>query len=211
MADPQPLRRDAERNRQRILDEARRLFAQQGLTPSHDDIARAAGVGVGTVYRRFPQKEDLLAALFEEQVETVVTLAGAALRESDPWQALHDFLHRTARMQAADRGLKELLTGTGSPSALARSATARIAPVIARLVAAAQATGQMRADVTVADVALVPLMVGAVLDRSRDVRPDLWQRTLALVLDGFRAEGARPLPTPGVGPEQFSRILGGDG
>jgi AcrR family transcriptional regulator len=205
---PAPLRRDAERNRQRILEEARRLFTETGLGVSHDEIARAAQVGVGTVYRRFPAKEDLLAALFTEQVEQVVALAEAALERSDPADALRDFLAATLEMQARDRGLRQLLGGTSRPTALARGARERIAPVVQQLVERAQAAGTLRADVGVTDIALVPLAVGAVLDASRDVDPQVWRRTLALLLDGLRtAAPVDPLPGRAPSPATFERMM----
>src|SRR3954468_13526994 len=83
-----PLRRDAERNRQRILAAARTLFAEQGLGVSHDQLAEAADVAVGSVYRRFPDKESLIEALFAEEVDDVFAMADAALRIADPWEAL---------------------------------------------------------------------------------------------------------------------------
>ena len=115
-----PLRRDAERNRQRILDAARVVFAERGLSGSLDDIARQAGVGVGTVYRRFPDKELLIDALFEERIEEIADVARAAADHPDPWEGLVDFLTRTQELQSRDRGLKELVLG-GSRGAAARS------------------------------------------------------------------------------------------
>src|SRR5437763_8806283 len=87
-----PLRRDAERNRQLILDAARVVFAERGLSGSHDDIAREAGVGVGTVYRRFPDKEELIDALFEERIGEIADVARASLAAGDAWEGLVDFL-----------------------------------------------------------------------------------------------------------------------
>src|ERR1700761_4755874 len=89
-----PLRKDAERNRQRVLDAARELFAERGLGVSLDDIARHAGVGVGTVYRRFPDKEQLIDALFEERIGEMLSAAGESLEMPDPWLALVRFLER---------------------------------------------------------------------------------------------------------------------
>src|SRR2546421_9804063 len=103
-----PLRRDAERNRQRILDAARVVFAERGLSGSHDDIAHQAGVGVGTVYRRFPDKEQLIDALFETRIEEIANVARAAAENPDPWSALMGFLMRAQELQREDRGLKEI-------------------------------------------------------------------------------------------------------
>lgn len=203
---PAPLRRDAEHNRRRILAAARQLFAETGLAAGHDDVARAAGVGVGTVYRRFPRKEDLLLALFEDQVERVGQLAEAALAEPDPWLGLRGFLEATLELQASDRGLQEFLYGDHGLT-LAGRARRRIAPVVGELLARAQATGQVRGDLTVQDVALVPIMVGAVTDRARDVAPDLWRRVLALVLDGMRPVESGGLPGEAVSFERFEQIM----
>jgi AcrR family transcriptional regulator len=87
-----PLRRDAERNRRLILEHARQVVAVSGLGASHEQIAHAAGVGIGTVYRRFPRKSDLFVALFDDQLDRVVQLARAALEVPDPWTALTGFL-----------------------------------------------------------------------------------------------------------------------
>lgn len=87
-----PLRRDAERNRRRILDAARELFASEGLHVSLDDIAHHAEVGVGTVYRRFPDKDALIDALFDEEIEAIVALAERGLAENDPWTGLEQFV-----------------------------------------------------------------------------------------------------------------------
>src|SRR3954463_5531718 len=87
-----PLRRDAERNRLRILDAARVVFAERGLSASHDDIAREAGGGGGPVSRRFPEKEQLIDALFEARIDEIADVARAAVDHPDPWEALVGFL-----------------------------------------------------------------------------------------------------------------------
>src|SRR5438105_12820922 len=101
-----PLRKDAERNRQRILDAAAELFAQRGLGVTLNDIAHHAGVGVGTVYRRFPDKADLIEGLFEQRIRQIVELADAALADPDPWRGLTGFIERTCELQAQDRAFK---------------------------------------------------------------------------------------------------------
>src|ERR671933_90846 len=106
-----PLRRDAERNRQRILDAARELFAERGLAVTLNDVADHAGVGVGTVYRRFPDKAELVEALFEQRLEGIVGLLEEALENPDPWLGLEGFLERVLELQANDRGLKDILVG----------------------------------------------------------------------------------------------------
>ena len=103
-----PLRKDAERNRQRILDAARELFAERGLEPSLNDVAHHAGVGVGTVYRRFASKEELLETLFEESLHELTNLAEIALQQPDSWDALAWYVERMCALTATDRGLREI-------------------------------------------------------------------------------------------------------
>ena len=91
-----PLRRDAERNRQRILQAASEVFTERGLDVSLDEVARYAGVGVGTVYRRFRTKEDLVEALFVDRIEEVAALAEEAARAADPWSGLACFMEEAA-------------------------------------------------------------------------------------------------------------------
>src|SRR5690242_8811486 len=97
-----PLRRDAERNRQRILQAAAEVFTQRGLDATLDDVARQAGVGVGTVYRRFPDKETLVAELFQDRIDTLVAAAEKACTGADPWQALVSYLEYAAASMAGD-------------------------------------------------------------------------------------------------------------
>lgn len=189
-----PLRRDAERNRRRILDAAAEVFADRGLGATLDDVAHHAEVGVGTVYRRFPNKELLIDALFEEQMNDVVGLAEEGLAIDDPWTGLVHFITRATELQAGNRGLKELLLGArmGEQSGVAASCRERIEPVVTRLVARAQDDGSLRSDVVVTDMPLVQLMVGALADYTRGVDPEVWRRLLVVVLDGLRAQpGAR--------------------
>lgn len=191
-----PLRRDAERNRRRILDAAAEVFADRGLGASLDDIAHHAEVGVGTVYRRFPSKDLLIDALFEEQMNDVVALAEEGLAIEDAWTGLVHFMTRATELQAHNRGLKELLLGArmGEPSGVAASCRERIEPAVGRLVARAQADGSLRADVVLTDLPLIQLMVGALVDYTRGVDPEVWHRLLVVVLDGLRAQPGAPTP-----------------
>lgn len=193
-----PLRRDAELNRQRILQAARPLISERGLEVSYDDIARSAGVAVGTVYRRFPQREQLFEALFLDRVDAVVALAEAALAHDDALEGLSRFLTGIFELQADDRGLGEFMT-RGGDTRLAARAGASIEPVVGELVRRAQAGGRLRAGVGVGDIPLIPVMVGAVMDKARHVDPELWRRMLAIVIDGISA-GPRDRSLPGEPP-----------
>jgi AcrR family transcriptional regulator len=204
-----PLRRDAERNRQRILDAARELFAQEGLGVTLNDVAHHAGVGVGTVYRRFPDKARLIEDLFEQRMEQLVGLADEALREPDPWHGLTVFLERALELQAGDRGLKDLITGT--PEGLERVCRIRdkLLPVGLELVGRAQATGQLREDIGATDLPIIQLMLSSLIDASRDVEPELWRRYLGIVLRGCSAapDDASPLPSPPLEPDQVDLVM----
>jgi AcrR family transcriptional regulator len=203
-----PLRRDAERNRHRILEAAAEVFAERGLGITMDDIAEHAGVGVGTVYRRFPQKELLIEALFEERVGELVALAEEALDEDDPWQALLDFVERAQALQATNRGLKELVLSTTHGRERVACVRERLGPLADELVRRAQASGQLRPDVDGTDLPLVQIMLGAIVDATRDVAPETWRRMFALIVDGMRAHAPRtPLPAPALDSDQIDHTM----
>ena len=191
----QPLRRDAERNRRLLLSTAGELMAQRGLDVSYEEIARAAGTGVGTVYRRFPTRDDLVDAVFGEHLDTVCAMAEQAAREEDPWRGLAAFLERQLELEAADRALGEILRGQRGSYAIVHRASRRMTPVVDEVLRRAVAAGTVSADVTAADLVAVHVMVGSVLDASRTSAPDLWRRALAIALAGLqhaRMPGPRP-------------------
>jgi AcrR family transcriptional regulator len=204
-----PLRRDAERNRQRILEAARDAFAEDGLAVTLDEIARRAGVGVGTIYRRFPDKEQLIDALFEEGICEMVALAEAALRRDDAWDSLVSFLEAATAAHADDRGLKEVaLSGAHGLERVAR-ARERMYPLVTRLVARAQEQGTLRPDLEPTDLPLLQLMLGSLSECTRDVDPDVWRRFLGILTDGLRTQRDSPTPlaTAGLAPEQVQRTM----
>ena len=206
-----PLRADAERNRRRILESAAEVFAQRGLGATLDDIAHHAGVGVGTVYRRFPDKEHLIDALFEARIDEMVAIADAGLANPDPFAGLVHFLEQGLELQASDRGLKELMHNGGLGSKRVTHARSMIAPRVLRLVARAHESGQLRADAAGPDMPLITLMIGSIMDATHDVRPDVWRRLLTIVIDGLRAQPGDATPMP-VGPlalDEVQRVMGG--
>jgi AcrR family transcriptional regulator len=203
-----PLRRDAERNRRRILQAAAEVFAERGLGVTMDDIAERADVGVGTVYRRFPEKELLVEALFEDRIEELVSLAQQALAEADPWEALVGFLERGQALQASNRGLKELLLSTRYGRERVACVRERMAPLVDALVERAQASGQLRPDVEGTDLPLIQVMLGGIVDFTRDVDPDTWRRLFAIIVDGLRArEPLTPLEAPALHPDQVDHAM----
>jgi AcrR family transcriptional regulator len=205
-----PLRRDAERNRQRILGAARVVFAERGLSASHDDIAREAGVGVGTVYRRFPDKEQLIDALFEDGMQEMVAVAEEALAITDPWEGFVHFMVRGQELQSANRGLKELvLNGDQHGAARVSRARSRIAPIVEQLLVRAQDAGAVRDDVVVTDIPMMQVAVGAIVDATRDIAPEAWRRTVTVLLDGLRParRTTRPFTAPPLTLDQFDAAM----
>ena len=194
-----PLRADAARNRTRLLEAARVVFAERGLDATMDEIARRAGVGVGTAYRRFRNRDDVINALLEERLDDFMGIVDDALAEPDPWRALTGFLERSMEMQAEDRGFKELQLQSADGRERLRAFRARLRPLVAELLRRARDAGELRDDVVEDDVLLVSLMTGAVADFATGVEPQLWRRALAIQLDGLRARRADPTPLP-VGP-----------
>jgi AcrR family transcriptional regulator len=203
-----PLRRDAERNRQRILDAARVVFADRGLSGSHDDIAREAGVGVGTVYRRFPDKEQLIDALFEARIQEIADVARAATAHPDPWEALVGFLMRTQELQSQDRGLKELVLGGSRGAERAVAARSLIAPLASQVLQRAKDAGVVRGDFELTDLPMIQLAIGTIAEASRDVAPDVWRRMMSLVIDGLRADRAQSgLEPPALDQDQANDVM----
>jgi AcrR family transcriptional regulator len=208
MSTRRPLRADAERNRARILAAAAEVFAERGLDVSLDDIAAHAGVGVGTVYRRFPDKDALIEALFEAKIDRVVALADGALEIDDPWEGFTTFMRGMCRMQAEDRGFKETLLGRDRGRERVAGARERIAPRATKLLARAQEAGAVRADIGPFDVPMLHLCVGLIADRTRDVAPDYWERVLTILIDGISAKGpATPMPVEPLDLEAFTEAM----
>jgi AcrR family transcriptional regulator len=204
-----PLRRDAARNRERILAAAGEVFATRGLEVTLDDIAHHAGVGVGTVYRRFRDKEQLIDALFDERMDTVVTAAQNALAEDDPWRGLEGFLCDIFVLHSADRGLRELaFAGRHGRERVAR-ARAKLEPLVGDLVIRAQASGELRDDLRADDVPIIQKMLAEVIEISAGVSPELWRRYLTIVLDGLRTRRDAPtaLPVPALDHSELASCM----
>jgi AcrR family transcriptional regulator len=183
---PVRLRADAERNRVALIAAAREVFGEQGLDASLDEIARRAGVGNATLYRRFPTRQDLIAAVFADRKATHVDLAEKALREADPWTGFAGYVTALCELQSTNRGLGELLVtlsfdGDERIAELRATSQRRAGEVIRR----AQDAGALRPDFTLDDLVLVMIANGGVLRRAPD--PQAWRRQLALVLDGLAA------------------------
>lgn len=206
--DTRPLRKDAALNRQRILAAAGELFAEAGLHVTLDAVAERAGVGVGTVYRRFPDKEALIDALFEERIDEVVAIAEQACALEDAWEGLVFFFDRAISLHGEDRALKELVFSTAHGRERVAHARGKLKPIVGRIVARAQEAGQLRPDVDITDVPVIQLMLTAVMEYTGDVAPEVWRRYLAILLDGLRAGAAvSPLGAAALSDEQLDGAM----
>jgi len=208
-ASERPLRRDAERNRQRILAAAAEVFTERGLDATLDEVAKAAGVGIGTVYRRFPDKKSLVSELFEERIDALVTVAEEACAVPDPWQGLVTFLQFSAAAMAGDLGLRQLMMfGTYDRDQICY-ARDRMRPVITRLVERAQASGDLRQDFRATDVKMITFMLASVAEYAAPATPEVWRRYLAMLIDGLRParDGVSELPVPAPTVDQLAELM----
>ena len=204
-----PLRRDAERNRQRILKAASDVFNERGLDVSLDEIARHAGVGVGTVYRRFQTKEELIEALFIDRLDSVAAIADEAHAASDPWRGLVSFMERMAEIMAGDLGLRQMLMYATYGRDLVAVARQRNEPLIARLVQRAQAAGQLRADIQQTDIPFIVFMLTEAAHLAYAANPGIWRRYLTLIVDGMQPgrEDVTPLPVAAMRPDEMEKSM----
>ena len=170
------LRADARRNLERVLDAAEQTFAASGPDASIDEIARLAGVGHGTVFRRFPTKDDLIYAVVERHVSQLCAIAEEALAADDPGEAFFDFARRAAELGMTTPGLHKCVVHCGE-----KPGAAELEKLGAQIVSRAQRAGAIRRDMKPADV---QLLVRSALTTAP---PGQWPRYLDVVLDGLRA------------------------
>jgi AcrR family transcriptional regulator len=200
------LRSDARRNRERLVASARELFAAHGVDVPVEDITHHAGLGIGTLYRHFPTKEELLDAVLEDAFAELVAAAEEAVAAEDAWAGFTGFLERALAARAANRGLKDVLAAArGQGAQRAEAMRARMRPLLRRLIQRAQEQGTLRADFAPEDLTLVFWTADRVIDRTAAVAPDYWRRYLGLLLDGLRADAATPLPRPPLTRAQLER------
>jgi AcrR family transcriptional regulator len=186
------LRADAARNRQAIIESAGALYGQRGLDVPFDEIARLAGVGNATLYRHFPSRCDLVAAVFADTLRRVVAAAAEALAAADPWDGFAGHVRFLCRLQATDRGLADLLTTavTGAPELEALRAQAYAGLV--RIADRAKASGALRTDFVPEDIVWLLMANAGLVHRTADAAPKAWSRFVDLALDGLRSAAATP-------------------
>ena len=203
------LRADARRNRDAVLEAAKELFADQGLDAQMPEIAKAAKVGVGTVYRHFPTKDDLIEALVEERFAVIAERGRQALEEAkqDPWEAFCDYMRFSVELQATDRALSQVFS-TRTEVMQAHAESSGTIDRSEKLLKLAQRSGDLRKDADVEDVPMIICGLGHVTAAARagEMAPGMsWERFLAIVLDGLRAPGSGKLPSRAPGTRRLRK------
>jgi AcrR family transcriptional regulator len=188
------LRADACRNRAAVIAAAKKLFADQGLDAQMPDVAKAAKVGVGTVYRHFPNKDDLIAAMAADRFKRLAERAAESLEAEDAWDGLCDFIRFSAQIQADDRGLCEVM-GSRAGVMEAAAQAAGLPELCERLVERAQRSGELRRDLTWEDIPMIACGLGRITQATEGPAMGRWPRLLEIILDGLRAPGTGSLPS----------------
>jgi AcrR family transcriptional regulator len=200
-------RRDAQRNHELLVATAHDVFAEQGVEAPLEEIARRAGLGIGTLYRHFATREALIEAIFERRIGELVAVAEEAAAEPDGWSGLVRLLVRTLELQAGDRVLKDVLMryplGDGN-LALARQKLRRL---FEQLLERAREQGTLRADFTLSDLALLFWSFAPLIDATAEVAPHAWRRHLNWLLDGLRVDAATPQVEPPLSDEELEAAM----
>lgn len=193
---------DALRNRERILQVASRVFADVGVDAQMSDIAEAAEVGIATLYRNFPTKEDLVETLLIQHLTHLVEAARSAVEEPDPWEALVRFFQWVTTLQLENRVLSEFLSArvVGSSPELAAQRDV-LAEILTEVCDRARSSGHLRPDVNAVDVFAALRAVAQV--SSSDLHPRLIRRLAAIIVDGLQAPGQRTLEGPPVSDKEM--------
>jgi AcrR family transcriptional regulator len=198
-----PLRRDAREHRAKLLAAAQREFAARGVDASLEKIARDAGVAIGTLYRHFPTRLDLLMAAFQPRLEEFLDGATKALEIDDPWDRFVSYLENLFRVQAGDRGFNDFLSRRFTDNAETERIHDQMCLQIGDVLVRAQDAGAARPDITLADVVNLIWSLGPIIDATSSTAPDAWRRNLYLMLDAYRAERAHSLPEPPMTDQQL--------
>jgi AcrR family transcriptional regulator len=177
------VRKDVARNRALLLDTADRLIAVRGLDVTFHELAEAAGVGVGTVYRHFADRNALLGALVEQRFEAARDILLVAEQIADPVEALRTAVLRTCEHQCSDRAMwQAMLSVAEGHRDLAKE---RLLPILTRIVERARSTGRLRADFTLTDLPMIFMLTGGLSRHTARTQPGVWRRYVEAILDGF--------------------------
>jgi AcrR family transcriptional regulator len=200
-ATDRPLRRDAEQNRQRLLDAAADVFAEHGLEAGVEEIARTAGVGMGTLYRRFPTKDALISALVQDVLSSMLAIAKEGTERPDG-TGLEYFLEAASAYQAAHRGCLRRLWNAGVGHDLVQE----VRLLIDAMLVDAKRHGKVRADITGADVTIGLWAIRGIIETTGGRAPEAWQRHLDIFIAGLRP-AAEPLPDRMLSREKLDKLL----
>jgi AcrR family transcriptional regulator len=201
------LRVDAERNRQRIVAAARAVFAECGIEVPIEDVARRAGVGVGTHYRRYPTRGELIAAAFEEKMNAYAEAARQALGDPDPWRGFCGYVERVCAMQAGDKGFTTVLTMTFPTAKRFEDDRVRGLADFTELIDRAKAAGGLRADFVAEDLPMFLMANAGVLAATADAAPDTWRRLVGYLLQACAASAAQPLSDPPAPRDMYRAMV----
>ncbi|RDG33970.1 TetR/AcrR family transcriptional regulator, partial [Streptomyces corynorhini] len=191
------LRADAERNRARLVEAARSVFAENGIDSPLENIAERAGVGIATLYRRFPTREELVAATYEAKLAEIADATEAASRAPDAWTGFRDCVEYFCAVQAENQGFTSAVIMALPVATEVSAHRERLRESLGTVIRRAQEDGSLRDDFVLEDIALLLMATGAILRVTREAAPHAWRRLLAYQLEAFRAPGdpAAPLPT----------------
>ncbi|WP_217493962.1 TetR/AcrR family transcriptional regulator [Humibacillus sp. DSM 29435] len=198
-----PMRRDARESRNKLIAAAQAEFAAHGVEASLERIARDAGVAIGTLYRHFPTRLDLLMAALRPRLQEFVDGADKAVELDDPWDGFVAYLDNLFAVQAGDRGFNDFLSrrfpGNSETEHIHDVMCQQIDDVLAR----AQKAGKARSDITRADIINLIWSNGRIIDATSTRAPTAWRRQLYLMLDAYRSERAHSIPEPPMTDDQL--------
>jgi AcrR family transcriptional regulator len=205
--EPRRPRVDAQRNRDRLLVAAHAVFTEHGATASVHDIVKRAGVGVGTLYRHFPTREALVAAIFDQHIGGLVKVARGVLDAAPGSPVLRPFLEQSVELRRRDPFLKELFVRYPPSEGRLADVRSEMRRLLEALIDRARREGELRADFTLPDLAALFWSLGTVLDATEQAAPDAWRRHLGFVLDGLHPDAATPAPVPAMTGEQLAASM----
>ena len=200
-------RSHARRNHGLLVAAAREVFAERGVEASLEEIARRAGVGVGTLYRHFATREALVEAVYERRIGEFVAVGEAAVAEADGWLALAGLIERILEAQAGDRLLKDVLLRSSPGTGRVERAREQMRALFEQVLQRARAEGSLRPDFAFADLALLLWSFSPLIDATAEAAPEAWRRHLHWLLDGMRATSATPQAEPPLSGEQFEAAV----
>lgn len=205
------LRSDAARNHQALIQAARVVFSQRGLDAPLDDIARQAGIGNATLYRHFPTRCALIAAVFADALGDVVDACERALANPDPWDGFAGHVQFLCALQAKDRGMADLLTMSIAGAPHLEKVRRRAHDGLVRIVDRAQQAGVLRPDFLPEDMGIFLMANAGLIHRTAERAPTAWRRLAAYFLDGVRLDGGRSTPPPPPGLRALRAAMASQG